>query len=217
MSWQALEKAAKAEGLALRGGLHPTAEDAAPDGCETLVLLGPNEPSFWALFSTSPEYHDGAPNPLDRWSKRVLGALAADWGGTAIFPSDGPPFPPFLRWAAHSHQCWPSPVGPLVHAKAGLFVSYRGVLALPQRLDLPAPSDPPCNSCHKPCETACPVGALSPDHFYDVAACKSHLRSPAGTDCRENGCLTRRACPVAIDFERLPAQSAFHTAAFLKS
>lgn len=217
MSWQALSDAAKAQGLALRGGLHPGAEDAAPEGCQTLVLLGPDEPHFWAHFTASPEYQDKASDPLDRWSKRVVGALAQDWQGEAIFPSDGPPYPPFLRWAAGSQQCWASPVGPLVHSQAGLFISYRGVLALPQKLDLPAPSMSPCLTCDRPCETACPVGALAPDKFYDVPTCKAHLRSEAGQECRTNGCLTRRACPVAIDFQRLPEQSAFHTAAFLKS
>lgn len=202
-------------GLRLRGALHPADEDSAPDGTGTVLLLGPDEPGFWTLFSLSPEYLDGAPDPLDRWSKRVIAALAEDWGGTAIFPSDGPPYAPFLAWALASGHAWSSPVGMLVHDAAGLFVSYRGAIALPARLSLPAPAAKPCGPCSRPCETACPVGALGPDQGYDVARCKAHMVTDAGQPCRTGGCLVRRACPVARGFSRRPEQSAFHMRAFL--
>ncbi|MGP6088496.1 ferredoxin [Antarctobacter jejuensis] len=202
-------------GLRLRGALHPGSEDGAPEGTGTLLLLGPDEPGFWPLFTCSPEYTDGAPNPLDRWSKRVVTALAEEWGGEALFPSDGPPYAPFLRWALNSGQAWSSPLGMLVQAQAGLFISYRAAVALPLRLDLPAPATRPCDTCARPCETACPVGALAPDQAYDVARCKAHIASPAGATCRIDGCLARRACPVAVEFSRRPEQSAFHMRAFL--
>lgn len=211
-----LSAAARARGLALRGAFHPGPGDAAPDGTGTLVMLGPDEPRFWPVFTAAPEYQDGAPDPLDRWSRRVIDALAQQIGAQAIYPSDGPPYAPFIRWAERTGTAWPSPVGPLVQAEAGLFISYRAALALPARLPLPVPAAQPCPACHKPCTTACPVGALSPDHLYDVPRCKEHVASPEGAACRE-GCLVRRACPVAVDFARLPAQSAFHQAAFMRS
>ncbi|MEC3861426.1 ferredoxin [Mesobacterium sp. TK19101] len=211
----ALDDAAAKAGLRVRGVLEVTDSDGAPEGCASLVLLGPDEPAFWPLFSTSDEYFDGNPDPLDRWSKRVIGALAREWGGHAVFPSDGPPYPPFIAWARDSDHAWVSPVGLLVHDAAGLFISYRGAVALPQVVQAAPVGVMPCLSCHAaPCTTACPVGALSLAE-YDVAACKAHLRSDLGHDCRDNGCLARRACPVAVDFERLPVQSAFHMAAFL--
>ncbi len=216
MTLEALDRAAKAQGLALRGALHPGPKDAAPEGCATVVLLGPDEPGFWTRFSASDEYSDGASDPLDRWSKRVIGRLAKDWDGSAIFPSDGPPYPPFLRWAEASARCWPAPVGLLVHDAAGLFVSFRGALALPVRLDLPPPPAKPCDTCAAPCVAACPVGALGPDQGYDVPRCQAHVASPQGAPCRD-GCLVRRACPVAQDFERLPVQSRFHMAAFMQN
>jgi hypothetical protein len=202
-------------GLRVRGALHPTSEDGAPEETGTLVLLGPDEPGFWPLFRISEEYLDGLPDPLDRWSKRVVSALAQDWGGTALFPSDGPPYAPFLSWALRSGRAWSSPVGMLVHDAAGLFVSYRAAVVLPARLALPDPGPQPCASCARPCETACPVGALAPGQSYDVARCKSHMISPEGQTCRTHGCLVRRACPVAVDFTRRPEQSAFHMRAFL--
>ncbi|MFZ7091647.1 ferredoxin [Primorskyibacter sp. 2E233] len=209
-----LNEHAQEFGLRLRGALHPDKADVAPDGCETLILLGPDEPAFWAIFNASSEYTDGAADPLDRWSQRVLGHLARDWGGTAIFPSDGPPYPPFIRWADRSGQAWPSPVGLLVHDAAGLFISYRGAIALPERVELDPRGARPCDTCPQPCTSACPVGALRPGKPYDVPVCMAHLRSPDGTACRD-GCLVRRACPVVRAFQRLPEQSAFHMDAFL--
>jgi len=202
-------------GLRLRGALHPGSDEGAPEGTGTLLLLGPDEPRFWPLFSESPEYLDRRPDPLDRWSRRVICKMAEEWEGTAFFPSDGPPYAPFLSWALRSGGAWSSPVGMLVHEAAGLFISYRGAVALPAKLELPAAGTQPCTSCHRPCETACPVGALAAGQAYDVATCKAHMRSPEGAECRTGGCLVRRACPVAVDFARVPDQSAFHMRAFL--
>jgi epoxyqueuosine reductase len=209
------DRSAAMAGLRIRGALHPTKDDDAPPGTGTLVLLGPDEPRFWPLFSVSEEYLDGARDPLDRWSKRVIGALATEWNGAALFPSDGPPYAPFLSWALRSGQAWSSPVGMLVHDAAGLFISYRGAVALPDRLDLADTAALPCTPCARPCETACPVGALAPGQDYDVARCKTHMQSSEGEACRSGGCLVRRACPVAVDFMRRPEQSAFHMRAFL--
>ncbi|WP_420327497.1 ferredoxin [Mameliella sp.] len=212
---QDADLAAARAGLRLRGALHPDTDDGAPEGTSTLLLLGPDEPHFWPLFTAAPEYLDGAPDPLDRWSKRVLSALAEAWGGTAIFPSDGPPYAPFLAWALGTGRAWTSPVGMLVHDAAGLFISYRGAIALPVRLPLTQTGTQPCDHCPRPCETACPVGALGPGQAYDVARCKAHMLTPEGTTCRTEGCLVRRACPVSDGFSRRTAQSAFHMRAFL--
>ncbi|WP_137701630.1 ferredoxin [Marimonas lutisalis] len=201
-----LSPAPEADALAILGALH--------EADDTIVLLGPDEPGFWAHFTAQPEYRDGAPDPLDRWSKRVICALASAWGGAAIFPSDGPPYPPFQDWALRSGQAWTSPVGMLVHARAGLMVSYRGAVRLPGRRDLPAPADTPCITCTgRPCLAACPASALT-GSGYDVPACRAYLDTEAGQDCMARGCAVRRACPVSQSYGRLDAQSAFHMRAF---
>ncbi len=204
---EALAPAPETVALSIFGALH--------DGGETVVLLGPHEPGFWATFTSSPEYTDGQPDPLDRWSKRVIGALASNWGGTALFPSDGPPYAPFPDWALASGQAWQSPVGMLVHARAGLMASYRGAVRVPDRLALPARAATPCASCPKPCQGACPVSALSANAPYDVSACKAYITTPEGEDCLKNGCLVRRVCPVSQSYGRLPEQSGFHMRSFL--
>lgn len=212
MTLTEIETRANSVALSIFGAQHP----ADLGGIGTLILLGPREPGFWAAFTDSPEYRDGAPDPLDRWSKRVIGALAGDIGGSAFFPSDGPPYPPFFRWALDSGRAWQSPVRLLVHDTAGLFASYRGAIGLAERLDLPAaPTAAPCDTCtDKPCLSACPAGALTGDG-YDVPACKSFLETEAGRDCLTGGCLVRRACPVSQRYGRLKQQSAFHMRAFL--
>jgi hypothetical protein len=198
--------------LAPLGAFHPVAGDGAPEGCGTLVLLGPDGPGFWPRFAASPEFRDGAPDPLDRWSARVVAALAAAFGGAAILPFGGPPFAPFTAWARRSGEAWISPVGLLVHASLGLLVSYRGALALPGRLELPATGPRPCDACPAPCLAACPVGALKGGP-YDLRACHGFLDTPPGRDCLGRGCAVRRACPVGREL-RPEAQSAFHMTAF---
>ncbi len=211
-----LEAWARPSGLAVLGGFHPGPDDGAPAGCATLLLLGPDGPDFWDAFAAGPEHADGAADPLDRWSVRVIGALAEAAGGQALFPFGGPPWQPFTRWARRSGTAWVSPVGLLVHARLGLFVSYRGALALDARLALPrdpgAPPARPCDTCAQPCRTACPVGALG-SGGYDLAACHGWLDTAAGCDCLDRGCAVRRACPVGRG-RRPDAQSAFHMAAF---
>jgi hypothetical protein len=207
------EAAARAH-LGVFGAFHPRPGDEAPAGTGTLILLGPEEPGFWAHVTAAPEFADGAPDPLDRWSARVIGALAEALGGTALFPFGGPPYRPFVSWALASGRAWRSPVTLLVHDTAGLMVSYRGALALPERLALPACPPSPCERCPgQPCRTACPVGALS-DEGYDVAACHHLLDTSAGIDCMTEGCAARRACPVSRRYGRLPEQSAYHMRLF---
>ncbi|WP_104020357.1 ferredoxin [Roseovarius nitratireducens] len=205
--------ATKARGnhLAPLGALH-LEPDEVP-GFTSLVLLGPAGPDFWPHVTAAPEFADGAPDPLDRWSLRVIGALASDLGARAVFPFDGPPWPSFTGWARRSGRAWSSPVGLLVHDTTGLMLSYRGALALPHRIDLPAPAARPCDTCDgQPCRTACPVSALSPDG-YDVPACKTDLDRP-GNDCMARGCAVRRACPLSQGAGRTEAQSAFHMGYF---
>lgn len=205
-----------AAGLAFRGAFHPGPEDML-SGVGTLVLVGFTGNREWPAFAGSPEASDGQPDPLDRWSRRVIGALAGGLDATALFPFGGPPFLPFQRWALKAEPVSPSPLGILIHPDWGLWHAYRGALAFRERLDLPAPDrrPSPCESCiEKPCLSACPVDAFGAAG-YDVPACVSHISVPAGNDCMSNGCLARRACPVGVEHRHQPDQAYFHLKAFL--
>ncbi len=200
--------------LAVLGGFLAEGEPGLPAGTRTMLLLGPREPGYWAHVTTEPEW-DGAPDPVDRWSRRVIGRLACDIGAKALFPFGGPPWHPFYQWALRTGRVWDSPVRLLVQADQGLMVSFRGALALRQVLDLPAPEARPCDSCAKPCLTACPVGALS-GAGYDISGCHQFLDSAAGQDCMDQGCAARRACPLSQTYARMPEQSAYHMRQFHK-
>ena len=207
-----IESTLQKHGLTIVGGFHPS-EDTWFEGYQTALMIGPDEPRFWHHFIQQPEYDDGQPDAIDRFSKRVLKQIADETGGKVFFPSDGPPYPPFIQWALKS-GCYQSPVGLLVHGKAGLFASFRGALALKELLDPPAPLDSPCDACaEQPCKTACPIGALTPKG-YDVGACKAYIRSEAGRPCL-SGCKVRLSCPVSQKFGRVEAQSEFHMKAFI--
>ena len=227
MTLDDLLTAAAAEGLCFRGGFAVTAADSvpalAPDRpAQTLLLLGSVGGSLWSAFSQPAEFHDGLPDPLDRWSQRVIGGLAERFSALALFPFGGPPYQPFLRWARRAEGVAPSPLGMQIHATHGLWHAYRGALALAETLDLPAPepSARPCDSCaDRPCLTACPVGAFTLDGSgatgYNLQGCARHVGSPAGAACLEKGCLARRACPIGADLVYAPPQANFHMRAFL--
>ena len=200
---------AEAAGLIVMG----VVPEAAP-----IVLLGAG-PGFWTALRASPEGADDLPDPVDRWSLRVIADLAAELGAEPRFPFGGPPYEPFIAWAKASGRAWSSPTGMLVHDRVGLMISYRGALVFDAALTgVPVPPDAcPCDSCSAPCLTTCPVGALGADHAYDVPVCHAFLETSGGQDCMSRGCAVRRACPVSRGACRTDVQSAHHMKAFHKS
>lgn len=208
----ALTARLEAERLEILGGFAVEPEEEGfPAGTRTLLLLGPREPGFWAHLTAQPEW--GGPDPVDRWSRRVIGRIACDLGAKALFPFGGPPWHPFYRWALRTGRVWESPVRLLVHAGLGLMVSFRGALALREPADLPPAGTKPCEGCAAPCLSACPAGALGAGG-YDVPACHAWLDRAEGAECMAGGCLVRRACPVSQSYARLPEQSAYHMGQF---
>ena len=203
-------------GLSVRGAFHVTETDEVRVPAATLVLLGWVGGEGWPAFAGSPEVEDGARNPLDRWSKRVIDGIAAATGASPLYPFVGPPWLPFQRWAQRADQVFVSPLGILLHPDWGLWHSYRGALAFRDRLELAATvaRASPCESCaEKPCLTRCPVSAFSREG-YDVGRCRTLLSSPAGSACMTSGCLARVACPIGPMHRFGSAQAAFHMHAF---
>ncbi|APG45880.1 ferredoxin [Phaeobacter porticola] len=193
-------------------GAHSGAYPGMDTSGGTLILLGTGA-SYWAQFTASAEYLDTAPNPVDRWSSRVIGDLAYRLGATPYYPFTGPPYAPFVAWALASGRSFTSPSQMLVHDHYGMMISYRGALYFAYDIDLPTPplAQAPCLSCaDQPCLTTCPAEALENGGPYKLAACHDHLDTTAGTSCLSYGCRARCACPLSTGANRTPAQSAHH-------
>lgn len=213
--------AIEAAGLAPRGAFHLRDGERTGPLAEvrTIALVGVAGRRGWDPFAAASEAGDGGADPLDRFSRRVVGALAATLEAVALYPFGGPPYWPFQQWAQRAEPVHPSPVGLLIHPRYGLWHSYRGALGFFEAMELPAfePRPSSCLACSgKPCLSACPVGAFS-TAGYDVPACASHLREAAGADCMERGCRARRACPVGREHTQEAPQASFAMRAFLSA
>jgi len=216
---EALAAQARCVGLALRGAFHARAREfepllgAVPAG--TVVLLGFTGSEQWPHFAASAEACDGLAHPLDRWSRRVIDALAREHSALAVYPGDTP-VAPFQQWAMRCESVSPSPLGLLIHPQYGLWHAYRGALVLPQVLALPPvlPVASPCASCReRPCLNACPVEAFGTGGFR-LERCVAHLTREKGGRCLGHGCLARQACPAGATYRYVPAQMRFHMQAF---
>ena len=107
-------------------GREERAESGFRDSENGLLLVGNRGSSYWPAFSQSAEFVDGKADPLDRWSKRVAETLCAQHPDyRPLYPSDGPPFMPFQRWAMVDTSVKPSPLGLLIHPEFGLWFSFR--------------------------------------------------------------------------------------------
>ncbi len=216
---EAVNARVRAAGLVPRGAFHCEPGDGVPVPAATLVLVGTAGPDGFDAFRASAEWCD-APDPLDRFTERVLEGLARALGAVALYPHRGPPWLPFQRWAARAEAVAPSPIGILMHPEHGLWHAYRGALGFAARLSgvsARGPLPDICGACDgRPCLSACPVNAFTADG-YDVAACAAHLASPAGRRCLQEGCLARGACPVAPHARYGPEQVRFHMRAFARA
>lgn len=214
-----VEDAAGLLGLQVYGALRPDRQKVKQLSSGTLLLLGTGG-EFWSHFLQSPEFADQAPDPIDRWSSREIGALAKRLGAQAYFPFGGPPYTPFVSWALSSGRAFTSPSQMLVHDTVGMMISFRGALHFDQGFDIPPPllAHSPCVTCAtKPCLNTCPAHAMIEGGPYDLTACHSHLDTPAGKPCMSQGCLARRACPLSRGAERSYDQTAHHMRYFHRS
>ncbi len=185
----------------------------------SMALIGAAGSSMWPVFSSSPEYRSGLPDPLDRWSRRIGDGVARHLGAEAVYPFGADPPLPFLRWAAMARASQPSRIGLFIHRDFGLWHAYRFALMLPESMSRQddVPMGNLCAECaSQACVSACPVDAFGRGAF-DIQACAAHLMGNPGCDCTSDGCLSRRACPVAVEFRYLPPHARFHMRAFVEA
>ena len=207
-----LHEAVAAYGLHIFG--RSSIDERADTPWRSVWLVGPAPGLFWRNFSNSKEARDGAPDPIDRWSRRVAQKIAQDYGLEAVFPFGDPPDQPFLHWALRSGTFFSSPIGLLVHPHFGLWASFRfGLLSVEYAVTSLHSS--PCTGFAEPCRTRCPVDAFADG--FDAQKCARHVRSEAGLACRKQGCLARHACPAGVAMAPEPERAAHHMAIFVKN
>ncbi|OBQ80174.1 hypothetical protein [Mesorhizobium sp. WSM3873] len=212
-----------ADGLILRGGFRFASDEVAPAGlsgapAKSALLVGQAGAAPWPYFQRwLGKRASGIINPLDTWSREVIGAVAKAFGARAVSPSDRP-YLPFQQWAMRAEGLKPSPLGILMHPQYGLWHAYRGALLFEEEIFLPEPREAIhlCDTCvEKPCMKSCPVDAYSEQGFAHEA-CLGHVRGPGGGLCRTSGCVDRNACPYGADYRYPPEVQAFHMAAFAR-
>ncbi|WP_432431135.1 hypothetical protein [Mesorhizobium loti] len=213
--------ALSANGLVLRGGVAFAGGEEAPSGlsgasAKSALLIGQAGAEPWPHFL---RWREGQPqtiaNPLDSWSRQVIGAVAEAFGARAVSPSDKP-YLPFQQWAMRAEGLKPSPLGILMHPQYGLWHAYRGALLFEEEIALPEQGEAThlCNACvDKPCLKSCPVDAYSREGFA-YQACLAHVRGANGEPCRSGGCLDRNACPYGTSYRYPPEVQAFHMVSF---
>jgi len=216
-----LAEALAVHGLILRGGFNFISDDTPPAGpsgapAKSVLLVGQAGAAPWQHFLQWCERQPQTiANPLDTWSRQVIGTVAETFGARAVSPSDRP-YLPFQQWAMRAEGLKPSPLGILMHPQYGLWHAYRGALLFEEEIALPEALEAIhlCDGCvEKPCLKSCPVDAYSADGFA-YEACLAHVRGADGAPCRTGGCLDRNACPYGTAY-RYPADvQAFHMASF---
>ena len=222
-NWDSFVGSLAEMGLLCAGGLR-----VGPDECPVsmeryaglpAILIGNAGGAMWEVFSKSPEYLDCAPNPMNRWTERVIGEVTMRFGGEAVFPFQQPHWP-FQRLATAAAGLRPSPIGVLIHPDFGLWHAFRALIIFNEGHDfvrkineLVGHSEKlihPCDSCvEKPCLSACPANAFDGDAL-DVELCFGHLDTRKEPDCMSIGCRARDACPVGKSHRYRPEQIQFH-------
>lgn len=219
MHYDEVAAAIEPTGMLARGGFTPAPDDAVPvlaGGREvrTVVIVGNVGGAMWPRFRRD---EPNGPDPLDTWTRSVLGSIAARFGADFVHPSDRP-YRPFQRWAQQADDVWPSPIGLLIHPEYGLWHAYRGAFLFADEVTgLPPVGDrvAPCDTCvDRPCLTTCPVDAFTAGG-YAVPACHGHVASGREPVCLTAGCAARRACPVGTEHRYGPDQMHFHMRAFV--
>ena len=186
-------------------------------GARAAAIVGSGGPAFFDRFAAgSPEAGDGAPHPLDRFTKRTADSAAAaalsalGVAHAVYFPFDGAePLIPFQRLGRAAGLGGPGPLGLQIHPVFGPWWAYRALVVVDRALPPRRPIGDGCAGCDAPCVAACPAHAVARAGF-DVAAC--HARRLTAEPCRLS-CAARIACVRGPEHRYTDAQLAFHMAA----
>ena len=184
------------------------------DGAQRALVVGSGGPTFFDRFEAAGvEAVDGAPNPLDRYTRRVvdaavtsvLGSLGV--GHAVFFPFAGlSPLIPFQRLGRAAGVGPPGPLGLQIHPVYGPWWAYRALIVVDRALHTGPSLEDTCSGCPAPCVGACPGAAVSTAGFSIPACHAERLRAPA---CRLS-CAARIACVRGPEHRYRDEELAFH-------
>jgi len=185
-------------------------------GARGAVVIGSAGPAFFDGFAAAaPERADGRPDPLDRYTRRLVeeGArLALAPLGVAYalaFPFLGAargPHVPFQRLGRAAGLPQPGPLGLQIHPVYGPWWAYRALVIVDRELASGPALERPCEGCPAPCVAACPAGAPQPTGFV-IPACHAHRL--VAEPCRLS-CAARIACIRGPEHRYTDDELAFH-------
>jgi hypothetical protein len=181
-------------------------------GAGGALLVGSGGPAFFDRFAGAWEAGDGAPDPLDRYTARVVPAVVDATLGplgarhAVHFPFGVRPLIPFQRLGRRAGLGGPGPLGLQIHPEFGPWWAYRALIVLDRALPAVDPPGDGCAGCDAPCVDACPAGAAARAGFA-VAAC--HARRLTAEPCRLS-CAARIACVRGPAHRYRDEELAFH-------
>jgi len=177
---------------------------------QSLVMLGHVGSTLWEKVV---RFELERTNPFDEVVIELLGAWfgehhpEAEW--EVLYP--GTALLPLGRLAESAGWGSPSPLGLTVHPEHGLWMAHRVVALTNMGFDWAQPPAQlhPCDTCDgRPCESACPVGAVSFTAGFDIRGCGGH-RIATGSECAYQ-CLARIACPIGALNRYVDDQMRYH-------
>jgi ferredoxin len=190
----------------------PLALDDLLAGAAGALIVGSGGPAFFDRFDGSPEAVDNAPEPLDRYTERVVTCATRDAlhsrGSTHAvhFPFGVRPLIPFQRLGRAAGLGGPGPLGLQIHPTFGPWWAYRALIVLDRPLPPAAPPGDGCAGCDAPCVAACPAGAVARGGF-DIVACQA--RRLVAEPCRLS-CVARITCVRGPEHRYRDEELAFH-------
>jgi hypothetical protein len=202
--------------------LVPTAwgSRALRPGARSALVVASGGRALFDAFSVAPEASLPS-DPLDAYTRRVVGAAAARLGGGAralfAFEQRGGVYADFVALGQAAGLGAPSRLGLLLHPEFGPWMSIRALLLTEREVveTRPAPGFDPCGSCAAPCVRACRGAAVPTSGFrFDIAACGATRASEPGCRLR---CDARRSCVIAPDQAYRPEAEAHHMRASLET
>lgn len=162
-----------------------------------LVLTGHGGKQLWAQLQKADRHKS---DPVDHYSINVTNQFIADFLDGAdhllLYPSHQYLIP-LQQLGELAGWGRPSPLGQSIHPEFGVWFAHRTAFLTKSALPVMKGESGlrPCDTCTaKPCLTACPVGAVTFDHF-NITNCVDFRLQP-NSICADR-CLARMACPAA--------------------